>query len=154
MTSVIWRGEESEQKYALDVQTASRDVGSDETAELALFEVLQGLLARLLGNVAVENAGLSMRERASNDDAAKTLLAGQLVAGLLHVAENDGSAVHAAVDLNEIGDDLGAGFPGTAKHEMTHIDRGLFLLRDEIDGDFIGMHVFGHDLADPRGNRR
>lgn len=46
----------------MDVETASRDVGGHETAELPVFEVLQRLLARLLGNVAVENARLGVRE--------------------------------------------------------------------------------------------
>lgn len=51
-------GRERERRYALDVQAARGDVGGDETAELALFEVLQRLLARLLRDVAVENARL------------------------------------------------------------------------------------------------
>ena len=88
------------------------------------------------------------------DDAAETLLARQLVAALLHVAEDDGAAVHAAVNLDEIGDDLGARLPGAAKHEVAHVHGGLLLLRDQIDGDLIGVHVFRHHFADPRRNRR
>ena len=102
----------------------------------------------------MQHAGLGVREGIERtDDAAETLLAGQLVAALLHVAEDDGAAVHAAVNLDEIGDDLGARLPGTAKHEMTHVHGGLLLLRDQIDGLFIGMHVLRHDFADPRRNR-
>lgn len=57
ITSVICV-REREKDDALDVQAARGDVRGHQTAELALLEVLQRLLARLLRDVAVENARL------------------------------------------------------------------------------------------------
>ena len=52
ITSVIYM-RERERKDALDIQSARRDVGGHQTAELALLEVLQRLFTRLLRDVAV-----------------------------------------------------------------------------------------------------
>ena len=84
----------------MDVETSSGHIRSYKTSEFSLLEILQSLLARLLWNIAMQNARLLMRDKTRPNNAAQTLLTGKLVATLLHVAKNDRASVHSAVHLD------------------------------------------------------
>jgi len=77
------------------VQSASCYVGRNQNLELALGEVVQDLLAHVLGLVGVQHA---------RHESLLVQLALQIVAGLLAVAEDDDLVFAQVVAIQEVGD--------------------------------------------------
>lgn len=93
-----------------NVEPSCCDVGCDEALEFALLKGFEGDFALLLGDVAVEDLGLLL-EVGFEDD---------FVGLLFGLAEDDGSAVPPAVDVDDVGDDRVPGEVGAVDAQVLH----------------------------------
>ena len=83
-----------------DIDTASGDIGGDESVDLAVLEIGQGPLALVLGLVAMHRDGLDL-------SASLAQLLDQTVGAMLGPDEHQGAATAGLFELGDQGLELG-----------------------------------------------